>query len=152
MIEKRPEARPGSLEDARDASIVWRYIAPAGVTLEMCQRPDYWRNVVKECGMQRVGQRHAWNRIEIIAEDGTWEADLRVISAVDGLVQTRLLREWHTPARPGRKPLPPEGYIVEHIPANGWRVLDPNGQEIAGKLPVEDDAVRAAAQHAKRAA
>lgn len=151
MLDKTPEARPGSLEVALDASITWRYLAPAGTTLDQCQRPDYWRNVVRELGQQRVLGRHAWNRIEIICEDGTWEAELRVLSVSDGLVQTRVIREWHVPAKGGRKPSVPDGYKIEYVPSNGWRALDPNGQIIAASLSIEDDAVRAAAGHARKA-
>lgn len=151
MLDKTPEARPGSLEVSHDASIAWRYLAPAGVTLDQCQRPDYWRNVTRECAQQRVHGRNSWNRIEIIAEDGTWEAELRVLSVVDGLVQTRLIREWNAPARPGRKAAVPEGYVVEHILNNGWRALDPKGVIIASNMTIEDDATRAASAHAKKA-
>lgn len=151
IIDKTPEARPGSLEVAHDASVTWRYIAPAGHTLEMCQRPDYWRNLNRECSQQRVVGRHAWNKIEIIAEDGTWEAELRILSVADGLVSTRLIREWNAPSKPGKKPVLPEGYKIEHLPSNGWRALDPNGLPIATNLPIEDDAIRAASQHSKKA-
>lgn len=152
MDKKSPEARPGSLEALHDASVTWRYFAPAGVTLEMCQRPDYWRHNIRELGQQRINGRHAWNRIEILAEDGTWEADLRVLSVDQGLVHTRVIREWQAPAKPGRKPVVPDGYKVEHIPNNGWRALDPNGHIVAASLPIEDEAVRAASAHSKKAA
>ncbi len=158
MTEKKPEARPGSLDNLADASVTLRYFAPPGHTLEMCQRPDYWRNCTREAGQQRVPSRHAWNKIEILAEDGTWEAELRVLSVsagaagTGGLVHTRLIREWSAPAKPGRKPALPDGYVVEHIPGNGWRTLDPNGMPVATNLPIEDDAIRAAANHAKKAA
>lgn len=154
-MEKKPEARPGSLDPVYDASMPWRYLAPAGHTLEMCQQPSYWKNVAKEAGMQRVLGRHAWNKIEIICEDGTWEAELRVLSVVDGpspLVNTRLIREWHAPVKAGRKPSVPDGYTVEHIANNGWRTLDPGGQIIAANMTIEDDAIRAASNHAKKAA
>lgn len=151
LIEKC-EARPGSLEVVGDASVSWRYIAPAGDTLEMCQRPDYWKHHTRELGQQRVLGRNAWNRIEIICEDGTWEAELRVISVADGLVNTRLLREWRAATKPGRKPTVPAGYVVEHIANNGWRVLDPDRQIIAANISIEEEAIRAAASHAKSAA
>ena len=150
-MEKAPTARPGSLENIADASITWRYFAPAGVTLEMCSRPDYWSNCIRELGQQRVNSKHAWNKIEIIAEDGTWEAELRVLSATAGLVTTRVIREWHLPARPGRKPNLPDGYTVEFIPANGWRALDSRSAVVADRLPVEEEAIRAASAHAKAA-
>lgn len=150
IMEKKPEARPGALENAADAAITWRYIAPAGHTLDMCQRPDYWRNVTRECGQQRVVGRHAWSRIEIIAEDGTWEAELRILTVANGLVHTRLLREWTAPQKPGRKPNVPDGYTVEHITGNGWRALDPNGAPVAVNQTTEDDATRAAYAHSKQ--
>ena len=84
-----------------------RYFAPRGHALEDCLRPDYWRNVTREAGQQRVPNRHAWNKIEILAEDGTWEAELRVLSVDHGLVHTRVLREWAAPSKPGPAPDPP---------------------------------------------
>ena len=156
MTEKKPEARPGSLEPAIDASITWRYLAPAGVTLEMCQAPDYWGNCVRELAQQRVFGRNSWNKIELIAEDGTWEAELRVLSVKDGLVHTRVLRVWpEQPAIAAKPAAPPAqvpaGYTVEHIPENGWRALDRKGNVIIEKQSVEDDALKAAITHAKKA-
>lgn len=151
-MTKNPEARPGSLENVYDACVTWRYFAPAGVTLEMVQRPDYWRNVTRELGQQRITGKNAWNKIEVLAEDGSWEAELRVLSVEAGLVHTRVIREWTPKATPGRKPNLPDGYIVEHVPNNGWRALDPNGEPIASKKPTEEDAIRAAAAHSKKAA
>ncbi len=151
MSDRKIEARPSSLEPVSDASLFWRHLAPPGVTLEMVRRPDYWRNCIKECGQTRTAGRPSFNRIEVIAEDGTWEAELRVLSAADGLVQTRLLRQWEPESRPGRKPLVPEGYTVEHIRDNGWRALDPNGIVLSSRLPLEEDAVRAASHHARKA-
>ena len=72
-----------------------------------------------------------------------------MLSVADGLVNTRVLREWRAPTKPGQKPAVPEGYVVEHIAHNGWRVLDPDRQIIAANLTMEDDAIRAAAAHAK---
>jgi len=150
-MDRKSEARPGSLEVLHDCSVTWRHMAPAGVALEDCRHPAYWKNVVREASQQRVVGRHAWNRIEILAEDGTWEAELRVLSAADGLVHTRLIREWHAETTRGRKPAVPDDYQIEHIPANGWRVLDPTGDIIAANVAVEEQAIRAAAAHARKA-
>lgn len=147
----KAEARPGSLEPLADASMTWRYRAPPGHTLEMCQRPDYWRNNVREAGRTRSAGVTPWNRIEIIAEDGTWEAEFRVLSAADGLVVTRLIREWHVAAKPGRKPSVPDDYRIEHVRDNGWRAIDPHGEPVAQRLATEEMAVRAAADHARKA-
>lgn len=149
-MDKQAEARPGSVESTADCTIVWRHIAPAGTSLEDCRHPRYWRNVIRELGQQRIAGKHAFNRIEILAEDGTWEADLRIMSVGDGLVHTRLLREWKAEARPGRKPAVPEGYVIEYIAANGWRALDPAGEIVGQRFAMEEEAIRAAASHAKR--
>lgn len=142
----QPEARPGSLDSAYDASITWRYIAPSGHTLKDCMRPDYWSNVRREAGLQRVVGRHAWNKIEIIAEDGTWEADLRVMAVDGGLVTTRLLRAWRETETKAETPVP-DGYTVEHIPNNGWRALDRKGQILTEKRSTRDQAMAAVAEH-----
>ncbi len=146
------EAKPGTLDNLNDSAVTLRYFAPRGHTLEDCIRPDYWRNVTREAGQQRVPNRHAWNKIEILAEDGTWEAELRVLSVDHGLVHVRVIREWAAPAKPGRKPALPDGYQVDHISNNGWRVLDEHGQPVATNLTTEDDAIREAAKHAKKVA
>lgn len=148
-MDNTTQARPGSLENAYDASVTWRHIAPRGVTLEHCREPAYWRNVTREAGMQRVIGRHAWNRIEILAEDGTWEAELRVLSVADGLVHTRTIRAWHADTKP--KADAPEGYAVEHIDGNGWRAVDPAGAILAEKKTTRDQALSAAIDHATKA-
>lgn len=150
MVDRKAEARPGSLEMIHDASVTWRYFAPVGVTLEMCRAPDYWRNVRRETGQQRVPGRHAFNRIEIMAEDGTWEAELRVMSvASNGDIETRLLREYRDAAS---QMAVPKGYVVDHVPGNGWRAMDHKGVVIAGKMTTRDEAVRAAQAHSRKAA
>lgn len=151
-MDKKPEARPGSLEYAHDASLTWRYLAPPGVTLEMCCDRSYWRNVTKECGQARVAGRGAWNKIEIIAEDGSWEADLRIVSVGDGLVATRVLRQW--PAEQTAAPVlapAPDGYTVEHIQGNGWRTLDARNQVLVEKRSSRDEALQAAVRHHDKA-
>lgn len=143
-------ARPGTLESAYDAAIVWRYMAPAGHTLEDCLEKDYWRNALREVGMQRIHGKPAWNRIEIIAEDGTWEAELRVVSVSGETVQTRTIRAWREQL--AKAPAPePEGYTVEYISGNGWRALDRNASAITEKRASRDEALLAAVEHNRRA-
>jgi hypothetical protein len=145
-------AAPSSLEPINDCSIAFRHIAPPGVTLDMCRRPDYWRNNVRECGRSRIAGQRPWNKIEIISEDGSWEAELRILSAADGLVHTRVIREWYVESKPGRKPSLPDGYSIEYVTGNGWRALDAAGMIVSSNLPIEDDAVRAAAHHGRKVA
>lgn len=149
MLAKIPEARPGSLDNLYDASIALRYMAPVGHTIEDCRRPDYWRNVVKEAGQQRVIGRHAWNTIRVIAEDGTWAAEMLVTAAADGLVHTRLLHEWDW--RLKAEAAAPAGYTVEHVAANGWRALEPGGTTLVEKRTTRDEALSVAQAHAAKA-
>ena len=44
----------------------------------------------------------------------------------------------------------PQGYTVEHVPENGWRAIDPKGNILIEKQTVEDDAIKAARDHAKK--
>lgn len=146
-----PTARPGTLDLQHDASFTYRYIAPPGHTLEHCSHPEYFRHNERACGFTRSGSKNAWNKIEIIAEDGSWEADLRILSVANGLVETRVIRHWETQAKPGRKPSVPDGYKVEHIQDHGWRALDRFGEPIVQKQPTEDKALAAAIDHNRRA-
>ena len=151
-MEKKPEARPGSLDNQFDAAVIWRYMAPAGHTIEDCCRSDYWRNVIREVSQQRINQRHAFNRIEILAEDGTWEAEIRIM-AVDGHdVTARLLRQWPEPTKAVQtKVEAPEGYTVEHVSGNGWRALEPGGTTLIEKRTTRDEALNRALDHSRKA-
>lgn len=145
-------ARPSSLEMLHEAALAMRYIAPAGHTLEMVMAPDYFKNNARECKHSRVPGRNPWNRIEVIADDGTWEADLRIVSVSEhGHVEMRLLRHWELPAKVGRKPTLPGGYKVEHVHEQGWRAIDRNGDVIASKLSNEGKALDAAIEHNRKA-
>lgn len=148
----KPTARPGSLENEYDCAVTLRYVAPSGITLEDCLRPDYWKDCLRELGQQRVPGRHAFNKVSIIAQDGTWEAMLRNMSIADGLAYMRVLDTWKAPAHQGKMPQPPEGYLIDLIDNNGWRVLDEHGQPVATNLTTREDAIRAAAKHAKKVA
>lgn len=143
MLDKKPVARPSLLDMAQDASIVWRYLAPVGTTIEMCLAPEYWAQCSRELGQTRVIGRHAWNKLEIISEDGTWEAELRVITAEPDRVFVRLLRYWQS----DRVTKLPAGYDVAHVPGNGWRVMNHQGAILTEKLATEDEAVRFAHRH-----
>lgn len=150
------EARPNSLENINDAAVTWRHIAPVGVTLADVQEPTYWVHVVRELAQQRVVGRKSFNRIEVLADDGSWEAELRVMNVVDEgtvrRVETRLLRQWPVAGVAVQKLTTPPGYKVEHVANRGWRVIDEAGATIKSNLPTEEDAIRFAQGHAKKAA
>lgn len=150
MLNTLNTARPGSLDSATDAAITWRYMVPPGHTLEDCMRPDYFKNCVREAGYQRIAGRHAWNKIELLADDGTWEAMLRVMSVGDGLVTTRLLSHWQEEPKKKLGQVP-DGYRVEFIKENGWRALEPGGAMLGEKLPTKAEATDLAINHATKA-
>jgi hypothetical protein len=147
-------ARPGSLEPLSDAAITYRYIAPLGVTLDEVMVPTYWRNNIRDLSRTREPGKSAFNRIEILAADGTWEADVRVMDAADGIATLRLLRVWpENGANAAKEPevSAPDGYRVEFIENNGWRALEPGGNMLIEKRTTRDEALKRAQEHSRKA-
>jgi hypothetical protein len=122
------------------------YIVPPGVVLADLIQPSHWAQVWRKLA------RSKWPKIQCIADDGSWEATLRVVSVSDGMAKVRVIAAWgDTEAAPSRPAVVlPEGVSVEHIPGQGWRGLF-NKQIIIEKQGVEDDAVAAVVAHAARA-
>lgn len=74
MSEKKmpPKLHYGRLH--KDEASIWRRLAadiPAGTTLETILQPEYWAHYVREI--------EPTNIITAFCEDGTWEAELRVM-------------------------------------------------------------------------
>jgi hypothetical protein len=97
--------------------------AAHGVTLEDVQRPGYWRNLWRQLARAR------WTEIVVIAQDGTWEAVLRVTSAGEGFAKTRVLQCWEADKKRGRPPALPEGFSVDFV-TGGWRVVNRRMNEV----------------------
>lgn len=148
-------AKAASLELLHDTAVTWRHFAPAGVTIDDCEDENYWQNVISEVGQERAAKKHAWNKIEVLALDGSWEAELRVISIDGPKVYTRRLLYWSDKAEKatgkhkGRLPNLPDGYETEYVDQNGWRSLDSVGNVVCEKLSTEGDAIRGAYAHSK---
>ena len=146
------EARAGSFEAAHDASIVWRYVVPSRHSPEDVQSPKYFRNMMREAAQQRVIGRNAWNKVECIWEDGSRYMLLMIMLVGQDLVQTvPLIHERLVKAQPGRKPNVPEGYKVEFIEGSGWRALSDKNYVVTEKVVTEEEALRAAVDHARSA-
>ena len=145
-LQAIPEARPGSLDNMLDAAVQLRYMVPADHAADDLLRPDYWRNVTREAGQQRVPGKHAWNTIRALAEDGSWMLDLLVISVRDGVVHVRELARWDWRGTEAA----PTGYTVEHIRDNGWRAIEPGGAVIAERRTSRDEAVIEAKKHQEK--
>jgi hypothetical protein len=75
-----------------------------------------------------------------------------VMSVGQDLVQTvPIMNERLVKAQPGRKPSVPEGYKVEFIEGSGWRALSDKNYVVTEKVVTEDEALRAAVDHARSA-
>lgn len=109
------------------------------MSFEDATSPSYWRSAWREF--------KPYATLDLIAEDNTWEARLRVISAVDGNIRFRVIYKLEAEKR---KADIPKGYHVEHLSPNGWRVVGPDGSQIGSFEPMEADAVRTATDHARR--
>lgn len=145
------EASVGSLQLQQDCANVYRYLAPRGHTLDDVKRVDYWRNNAADLKVQRYAGTRPWHRIEVIADDGSWEAELRVLHVdTTGNVETRVLRAWHGDIKQLRAAEPPKGYRIEHVTARGWRVIDPRGAIIVAEKVTESEALGIAIDHARR--
>ncbi len=61
---------------------------PAKFTLDDFLDPSFWRHIT----FLRPN-----DRLELVAEDGSWDVDARVVSASPGFAVLRALREWRAP-------------------------------------------------------
>jgi hypothetical protein len=151
MVKQQSIARSGNIEKWCDIAKTWRYIAPAGTALQDCVRPDYWKHNLRELGETTVRGRHAFNRIEILAEDGSWEVDLRVMEIDRELemVKLRVLRVWRDTSLDVALPV---GYEIEFISGNGWRAWAPDGTGLIEKAAMRQLALDAVLAHSGAAA
>lgn len=110
-----------------------------GVTLEDVLRPRYWKNLWRQLARAKN------TRLTVICEDGSWEAELRVVSTGEGFAKCRVLNEWHMEKKPGRKKTLPNGWTIDYV-SDGWRVRNADGEVITSGHSVQEDAVEAALQ------
>lgn len=133
-----------------------------GLPPEFVMDPDFWQHLAARCRVH--------DQILVIAQDGSFEADLRVMSIdPDGhWAQMRLLREWPAgviSAAVKDAPAPPEplargpdadGYLIEWSGPQRWRIVR-GADVVATDLPDEAAAAMTlanikAAKPSKRAA
>ncbi|MFT4079309.1 hypothetical protein [Rhodomicrobium sp.] len=91
---------------------------PPGFTVEDLLDPEFWRN--QTCFK-------ANDRIEAVAADGSFDCDLRIISAGPGFVMTRLLREWRAPETSDHN----DGARVGLAPGQGFVAYGRDGSPIS---------------------
>lgn len=84
-VEKKVEPRkPVKLKTAEfERTVYVQYVEP-GVTVDAVQRPEFWAHV--------AASLKPTDRIEIIADDFAWFAELMVIKCDRGWAKTALLR------------------------------------------------------------
>lgn len=124
----------------------WFHEATRGVTAEMAQHPDYWANVARKFKVN--------DRIEVVAQDGTFDLDLRVV-AVDARylwAQVRALRVFETKEPVERDDADPDGYRIEFAGAHKFRIIDRIGNVVEKYIPTREAAhERLAALKAEKA-
>jgi hypothetical protein len=138
---KKPAASPHQLQDSRSVKLELFHVVPSGLSLDAVLDPSYWRNAWK------VLDGKTNSTIELVAEDGAWEAMARVLSAKDGIVKLRVVSKWEADRS---KASVPDGFKVEFIPGKGWRALDTDNTVIVDGEPAEADAIAAAVARAKK--
>lgn len=123
------------------AAVNFFHSVPHGVTLDTVigHGSTYWVNAWK-----RFEGREG-STLDILAEDGSFDAHARILKVTEGKVTFRLLREWHEE----RSDLEvPKGYRVEFVAGRGWRALDPASAIVIEARPQKIDALIAALDHA----
>lgn len=131
---------PHDLMERQSAVVSFLHVVPGGVTLDQALAETYWRNAWKLLEHKRN------STIDLLADDGAWEATVRVVSSGGPHVRFRVLSRWAAP-KPQQVPA---GYAVQHLPREGWRVLAPDKSVLASGEPGEHEAVEAAVAHARR--
>jgi hypothetical protein len=116
---------------------------PHGVTFDQVRENAYWANAWKRF------QGKEMSTVDFIAEDGSWEAQVRIVRVTEGKVEFRVLHEWKEEAAISEVP---KGYRVEFISENGWRAFDPNNALVIDKQAQRNWALEAALDHATAAA
>lgn len=127
-----------------------RIKVPVNFTPEAVMIPGAWADLHDKI--------HIDDELIVWPEDRAWRLHLLVVGKMPGLVETIELHRWvregarQTANEPASDLEVPEGYIVNHAPKTGWRVLtkDPH-LEVSRNHPSKNAAIAAAVAHAMRA-
>lgn len=124
-------------------------VVPVDVTMEDVTRPSFWAHHTGRLGKHDI--------VDVLSEDGSFDMQLRVVDKGVGFVEMRVLREWQREGaaaeEAGDLPDVPDGYIVNHAPKTGWRVLTKEPHlEISRNHKSRREATEVAIVHAAKAA
>jgi hypothetical protein len=134
------------IQETPSAIKQWFHVVAPGTTFEQATDSRYWRNV------WQMLQNKQHSTIDLVADDGSWEAKVRVLYVADGIVKFRTIYHLDLASKATKALDVPPKYRIEHLAKSGWRAIDPAGTVVASNEPTKDDAIRAAAQHARKVA
>lgn len=133
---------PNRFKNVENVSCTYQAVVPAGVTLKDVLEPSFWAHAATE-----IDRRFRNHRIEVIAEDGSFDVDLRVLKVGERMVSVRLLRE--APNTKGgvadisaEQELPRIDFVRGRGDNAGWRVLDATGQVYSDRIEGKENAQR----------
>jgi len=109
--------RPTRLMRAEEVFTEYCHVLPDGYSIDDALKPETWEHVAK--------QLRRYDRIRVIAEDGSFEALLTVLIAEGLFVKLTELYRWELkgPAVEAPKDDRMAGYEVRHHPTMRWRVI-----------------------------
>ena len=110
-------------------------MVPVGYTLDDLLLPEAWLHATK---LKR------FDRVEVIAVDGSFDADLRVEMVGQGFCQMRVLRAWF-PELESASEVAAAGARVGFSPMSKWRVFGVDGAEMMRGYLTKADAEMALA-------
>jgi len=93
-------------------------VIPPGVTLDEVMTGDYWVHVRKRLRVNDV--------MEVVAADGSFDADLRILSInqASGDIRFRVLRNVAGTPADAAKPVPAERYEAKHKRLGQWHIIE----------------------------
>jgi hypothetical protein len=133
----------------------WFVVVPAGVTFDKLLIPSFWAHHQSKFKVHDI--------VEVVSQDGSFDAELRVTDRDVGFAKMRVLRKWEKEAdatisaseqnRQDQQQVPAKKVYpcVDFKQAEQWRVLGFDGNVVKKDLPSKDDAERELAEYNRRA-
>jgi hypothetical protein len=131
---KQPRrAKPNSFKRSEMVEVRFTHYLEADDTFEDCLRPDFWTTV-----SDRI---MAMSHLTAINKFHGWEAEFRIINVANKLVKLVPLRltKWETQVTDSDVERLKSNYRKE-TRADGWRVIDDNGNQLISGLGSEKEA------------
>tara|TARA_R110000868_G_scaffold411755_1_gene708898 strand:- start:17797 stop:18267 length:471 start_codon:yes stop_codon:yes gene_type:complete len=78
--------------------------------------PEYWAHV--------AASLHPWDRVEVVANDGSWWAELMVLDCGRNYARMAIMRDFDLSGKTNQAPLDMKAYTVKHRgPHSKWSVI-----------------------------